>query len=332
MVLHRRVEPAGVLGNWLDNRGGLLLVRLGDLLESSYEMRADFSHRTKRRGSSSTLPISHASKIVAAICVCAGFVLLVANGAQRSLPRNALWEVVHNVCVPGQSDHHDPKPCLEVDLSGGTEGGFAILRDPRGGNQFLLIPTTRISGIESPIVRGPRAPNYFASAWEARTHINEALRQTLPRDDVGLAINSAVSRSQDQLHIHFSCIRADVGEALHRNQARIGNRWAPFVVPLFGHHYAAMWITGEHLGPHNPFRLLAEGLPQATRNMGNRTLVVVGLTRMDGTEGFVILTDEVNERRGDLASGEDLLDRACLIAAAERSLEQSPVQIPHRNQ
>jgi CDP-diacylglycerol pyrophosphatase len=52
--------------------------------------------------------------------------------------------------------------------------------------------------------------------------------------------------------------------------------------------------------------------------MGNRTLVVVGLTRMDGTKGFVILTDEVNERSGDLANGEDLLDHACLIAAAER--------------
>ena len=295
-----------------------MLVRVGDLLESSYEMSSGLSHATKRRGSSRCLPISHASKMVAAFCVCAAFLLFVANAAQRNLPRNALWEVVHNVCVPGQSDHHDPKPCLQVNLSGGTEAGFAILRDPRAGSQFLLIPTTRISGIESPIVRGPKAPNYFASAWEARTHINEALHQTLPRDDVGLAINSAVSRSQDQLHIHFSCIRVDVREALHRNQGKIGNHWAPFDVPLLGRHYMAMWVTGEHLGPHNPFRLLAEGLPDATRNMGNRTLVVVGLTRMDGTKGFVILTDEVNERSGDLANGEDLLDHACLIAAAER--------------
>ena len=159
-----------------------------------------------------------------AIIVCAPLLLFAADTSQRELPPNTLWEVVHNVCVPGQSEHHDPMPCLQVNLSGGIENGFAILRDPRGGTQFLLVPTTRISGIESPIVRGPNATNYFDSAWEARTYINEALHLTLPRDDIGLAINSAVSRSQDQLHIHFSCIRADVLEALHKNEARIGNQ------------------------------------------------------------------------------------------------------------
>jgi CDP-diacylglycerol pyrophosphatase len=230
-------------------------------------------------------------------------------------PPNALWEVVHNVCVPGQSEHHDPKPCLQVDLNGGIESGFAILRDPRGGTQFLLIPTTRISGIESPIVRGPSAPNYFASAWEVRTYINEALHLTLPRDDIGLAINSTVSRSQDQLHIHFSCIRADVWKALHENEGRIGNHWAPFNVSFFGHYYRAMWVSGEHLSPHNPFSLLEKRLPGATLDMANRTLVVVGFTRAEGTKGFVILADQVNEQSGDLANGEELLDHACHIAA-----------------
>jgi CDP-diacylglycerol pyrophosphatase len=179
----------------------------------------------------------------------------------------------------------------------------------------LLIPTTRISGIESPIVRGPNATNYFSSAWEVRNYISEALHLTLPRDGIGLAINSAVSRSQDQLHIHFSCIRVDVWEALHRNEGRIGNHWAPFNVSLFGHYYEAIWVPGEHLSPHNPFRLLAERLPDATRDMANRTLVVIGLTRAEGIKGFVILADQVNKESRDLANGEELLDNACHIAA-----------------
>jgi CDP-diacylglycerol pyrophosphatase len=253
--------------------------------------------------------------ILAAICAFTSFVLLAAHGSQRDLPRDALWEIVHNVCVPGQSQHHDPKPCLRVDLNGGIESGYAILRDPRGGTQFLLIPTTPISGIESPIVRGPNATNYFSSAWEVRTYISEALHLTLPRDGIGLAINSALSRSQDQLHIHFSCIRGDVWEALHKNEERIGEQWAPLNVSLFGHHYMAMWVTGEHLSPHNPFRLLAERLPGGRRDMGNRTLVVIGLTRRDGVKGFVILADQANKERGDLANGEELLDHACHIAA-----------------
>jgi CDP-diacylglycerol pyrophosphatase len=279
-------------------------------------MSRSLSHFTKHGSFGDRLAVPRVSAVVIAICACATFLLFAADAAQRDLSRNALWEIVHNVCVPGQSQHNDPKPCLQVELNGGIESGFAILRDPRGGAQFLLIPTTRISGIESPIVRGPNATNYFAGAWEVRSYMNEALHQTLPRDGIGLAINSAVSRSQDQLHIHFSCIRADVLEALYKNERTVGNRWALFNAPFFGHYYLAMWVPGEHLSTHNPFRLLAEGLPEATRDMGDRTLVVVGLTRSDGTKGFVILTDRVNKESDDLANGEELLDHACHIAAA----------------
>ena len=277
-------------------------------------MSATLSHHTKQSSFSVQQNIFHVSAVVAVTCAYAAFLLIAANAAQRGLPSNALWEVVHNVCVPGQSEQHNPKPCLQVDLNGGIEKGFAILRDPRGGIQFLLIPTTRISGIESPIVRGPHATNYFADAWEVRTYINEALHLTLPRDGIGLAINSAVSRSQDQLHIHFSCVRADTLEALYKNEGMIGDQWAPLNVSLFGHYYIAMWVAGEHLSPHNPFRLLAERLPDATRDMADRTLVVIGLTRTDGTKGFVILADQVNKESGDLANGEELLDHTCRIA------------------
>jgi CDP-diacylglycerol pyrophosphatase len=250
-----------------------------------------------------------------AIFICAAFLLAEVLAGQIELPRNALWEVVHNVCVPGQLQIHDPKPCLKVDLSGGIDRGFAILRDPRGGTQFLLIPTARISGIESPVVRELDAANYFAYAWEVRTNINEALRRDVPRDEIGLAINSGVSRSQDQLHIHFSCVQADVFKTLHKNERNIGNHWARFKVPLYGQHYMAMWVSGEHLSPHNPFRLLAEGLPNATSNMADRTLVVIGFTRSEGTQGFVILAGELNVPNGDLANGEELLDNSCQIAA-----------------
>jgi CDP-diacylglycerol pyrophosphatase len=254
------------------------------------------------------------SGAVTAIIICAAFLLPPADATQRELPPNTLWEVVHNVCVPGQSEHHDPRPCIQVDLSAGVESGFAILRDPRGGTQFLLVPATQVSGIESPMVRGPGALNYFAKAWEARIYINEALHQTLPRDDIALAINSAKSRSQDQLHIHFSCVRADVFEALHKNEARIGNDWAPLNLPPYGHHYVATWLAGEHLGPNNPFSFLAERLPGATADMANRTLVLVGFTRDEGTKGFVILAGHINKQAGDPASGEELLDRDCRIA------------------
>ena len=106
-------------------------------------MSATLSHHTKQSSFSIRHNIFYVSAVVAVTCAYAAFLLIAANAAQRGLSSNALWEVVHNVCVPGQSEQHNPKPCLQVDLNRGIEKGFAILRDPRGGTQFLLIPTTR---------------------------------------------------------------------------------------------------------------------------------------------------------------------------------------------
>jgi CDP-diacylglycerol pyrophosphatase len=249
----------------------------------------------------------------------AAFLLIPVCVAQIGFPPNMLWEVVHNVCEPGQSQHHRPGPCVQVDLTGGTEKGFAILRDPRSIVRFLLIPTARISGIESPAVLAPNATNYFAKAWDARTYIGQALHQTLPRDAIGMAINSTVSRSQDQLHIHFTCTRADVMSALHKNEGQLGSRWAPFKVPLrWRRHYVAMWLPGENLGSNNPFQLLASGLPGASANMGNYTIVVIGMTRADGTEGFALLADHVDKPQDNSAGGEELLDDSCRIAAQQK--------------
>jgi len=251
----------------------------------------------------------------AALCAYVLFSLPAIKAAQTQLARNALWEVIHNVCVPGQSQYGNPAPCLRVDLAGGGKNGFAILQDPRKSNQFLVIPTERIAGIESPALREPGAPNYFASAWQSRTFINDAIHRELPRDDVGMAVNSVEGRTQDQLHIHLTCARVDVVTALHKNEASIGTRWSPFPVSFFGHRYTAMWVPGENLDQNNPFILLAE-MPDAASDMSNRTLAIVGLTRADGTKGFVLLSDHVNKKIADEAGGEELLDHTCALASS----------------
>ncbi len=167
------------------------------------------------------------------MAVCAAFLLRASGAAQNSPSRDALWRIVNTMCVPEQTQNGDPKPCAQVDLENGSERGFAILKDLRGETQFLLIPTSRISGIESPLVFAPDARNYFADAWEARSYVNQALHKILPPDDISLAINSTESRSQDQLHIHIDCVRMDVFEALHANEAAIGDQLGPFSAPVF---------------------------------------------------------------------------------------------------
>ena len=249
----------------------------------------------------------------ACMIVCAAFLLLVGGAAQTSSPRDVLWQIVNGLCVPDQEENHTPKPCTEVDVHEGDGRGFAVLKDLRGETQYLLIPTARIPGIESPDVLAPDAANYFAHAWEARSYVSAALHRDLPRDDISLAINSLASRSQDQLHLHIDCVRKDIYEVLHGGEEPINGEWKPLAHPLLGHPYNAVWVAGEHLGANNPFQLLADGVPGARQHMGEFTLVVIGLTRPDGTRGFVLLEDHVNREAHDLASGEELQDHACRI-------------------
>lgn len=217
---------------------------------------------------------------------------------------DVLWRLVHDQCVPGLVQRADPSPCAAVDLSAGPDDGYAVLKDYDGARQYLLIPTAPIPGIESPILLDPATPNYFADAWRVRSFTEAAAGGALPRDWLSVAVNSAVARTQDQLHLHVDCVRADVHEALARYADALGSAWAPFPVPLVGRNYSAIAVDGEDLEA-DPFELLATGLPGAAADMGSHTLVVSGSAR-----GFVILAARVSP--GDTFGGEDLQDhRAC---------------------
>ena len=49
--------------------------------------------------------------------------------------------------------------------------------------------------------------------------------------------------------------------------------------------------------------------------MGMHTLVLVGETFADGSNGFVLLDDHADLLAGDRASGEELQDHSCAVAA-----------------
>jgi CDP-diacylglycerol pyrophosphatase len=237
-------------------------------------------------------------------------------GVARADP-NAIWNIVHGRCVPNEQQHGDPKPCAEVDLTSGPAGGFAVLKDIRGVTQFLLLPTRQISGIESRALLAPHAPNYFADAWQARRLVEKALGHTMPRDTLSLAINSELARSQNQLHIHIDCVRADIRDDLRRERSEIGRRWKPLPILLAGHRYRAMRVTESTLAGLGPFKLLAWGGSGARGDMGRHTLVVVGMQYAHHAAGFVILDDHADPAHGDDAGGEELQDHACALGRAK---------------
>ncbi len=225
--------------------------------------------------------------------------------------RGTLWRIVHHECVLHKLESGVPAPCAEVDLAGGEENGEAILKDRIGETQFLLIPTRRLAGIEDPLIGTAVLPNYWRGAWAARRLVSQLARKELPRDAIGMAINSAMARSQDQLHIHIDCIRPDVRETLSARTGEIGPQWAALAAGLAGHNYRARWIDGSGPEP-DPFILLAAEARASGVPMASETLAVIGAQRHDGREGFILLASQAS--KGGEAHAEDLLDHSCAVA------------------
>ncbi|SAL23689.1 CDP-diacylglycerol pyrophosphatase [Caballeronia peredens] len=227
---------------------------------------------------------------------------------------NALWEIVHDYCEPAAEGAHVRQKCADVNLA----GGYAVLKDIVGVAQYLLIPTARVSGIESPALLEANAPNYFRDAWQARVYVDRKLRRTLPRDEMSLAINSASGRTQNQFHIHIDCLAADVAQTLREVGPGIGKEWAPLPARLRGHIYSAMRIDDAELAHTDPFKLLAPYAARRGQTMGEQTLLLAGAVDSDGAPAFYLLNDHVQP--GDWASSEELQDHTCAIA--DRSIEK----------
>jgi CDP-diacylglycerol pyrophosphatase len=223
-----------------------------------------------------------------------------------------LWRIVHDQCVEDQKAHGAPAPCVFVDIADGEDGGVAILKDIHGIAQHLAIPTRLVLGMESPEILDPSSPNYWRAAWLGRSYLDARLPHALPRDGVGLAINAASRRSQDQLHIHIDCVAPDVRAALAAYRERLSSEWHVLPFKLQGRRYWARRLDSADLADASPFRLLADGVTGAKGAMGEETLVAIGETFAPSTPGFVLLADHADPSGG--GHGEDLLDAQCALA------------------
>ncbi|TKI07215.1 CDP-diacylglycerol diphosphatase [Martelella alba] len=241
---------------------------------------------------------------------CAAIVIAAAGGffyfnrAPAGNP-DALWRIDSQQCVPHQQQLGHPDPCREVNL----EAGYVVLKDRVGPLQFLLMPVAKISGIESPRLLDEKTPNFFYHAWQARQYMTEKAGTPVPDSAVSLAINSPSGRTQNQLHIHISCLRTDVRQQLNQEADIIGPSWQTLPVPLAGHPYLAKRISASGLAEQSPFIMLAREVPGAAAEMGHYGMAMAELP--DGA--FVLLAVERNLLRDNRASPEELQDHNCAI-------------------
>jgi CDP-diacylglycerol pyrophosphatase len=239
-----------------------------------------------------------------ALLACAAVVSARADPPAPPAARDRLRFIVQEQCLPHWRAAHDPAPCVSVDADprGAEPPGYAVLADRKGGAHFLLIPTRTLRGVESPELREPGALNFFDAAWQSRAVLARFVGHALPRTAVGLAVNQRRSRSQDQLHIHIGCVRADVARTLRSQAPALGPEWS--AAEIAGYRYRALRIMGERPGAANPFALLADGLAGAAGSMEEFTLLLSGMDFADGP-GFVLLAGSA------VPGAELLLDPAC---------------------
>ncbi|RNM04228.1 CDP-diacylglycerol diphosphatase [Dickeya undicola] len=220
---------------------------------------------------------------------------------------NALWTFVSQQCVPNQQKNNSPAPCLDVNLA----GHYTLFKDRRGPYHDLLIPTDRISGIESPMLLQPNTSAYFAAAWNYRDRLSSQMGKPIKVDVFGLAINSLYGRTQGQLHIHISCLKPEVYQTLRAQSANIGYDWASLGQPLLGHDYLATKLNGSDLTQIDPFKRLNQYVQTHGDQMEN-----YGLALTANAQGELILLAVRRDVIGlfNRGSAEEILDVSCALA------------------
>lgn len=218
---------------------------------------------------------------------------------------NALRHFVIDQCVPNQQQNQSPAPCEAVNL----QGGYVLFKDRNGPLQYLLMPTYRINGTESPLLLKPHTPNFFWQAWQNRQVMSARHGSPVPDSAVSLTLNSRTGRTQNHFHIHISCLRPDVREQLNASMASISSRWLPLPNGLRNHRYLARRVTENELAQKSPFLMLAEEVPEARDHMGRFSLAMA--QQNDGT--FVLLATERNLLTLNRASAEEIQDHRCTI-------------------
>ena len=239
-------------------------------------------------------------------------VLVVSAGAGADAgARGLLWRVVQT-CLASHYVTGGAFPCLAVETANGTEGGYAVLRAPLDGRHVIVTPTVRTIGIEADRLRAADAPDYFRDAWSIRHFVTDGLTRQPSREDLAMAVNSRLGRSQDQLHIHVDCVRPAVKQALQRQAASLSlDRWTQIAVLPHAPRYWALPVRSEDLAGVNVFTLVAKGLAVDPRRMDDMTVVVAGSDNIHDRPGFIVLARQRVANSVDEAHGEALLNHSC---------------------
>jgi CDP-diacylglycerol pyrophosphatase len=240
-----------------------------------------------------------------------GFASLSLGLFSASPGRLTLWLAIR-ACVIDFRLTRSPFPCLRVDLTGGEERGYVVLRAPLGPSDTILSPTRRVIGLEDPWLRSREAPNYFAAAWRARPLLAGRGGKPPEPNAFALAANSALMRSQEQFHIHLGCLAPALQRWLPMVAPKLPlGAWTRVDIPIAGAAFWGLRIERADLSDVDPLQLAAEGLGDKIRNLTRLTIIVAGVRIGDSDESVILASYSSASGMLSEASAESMVDPDC---------------------
>ncbi len=237
------------------------------------------------------------------VCLLVLIVGLIISAFHFQKNSNALWQIISEKCVPNQARSGNPAPCQQVN----TAQGYVTLKDLNGPLQYLLMPIEKITGMESPIILEPTTSNLFAAAWLQRSLLAKKRGAPIADSALSLAINAQYGRTQNQLHIHISCLRPDVRQRLDALSPKLNEQWQP--ATLRKHRYLIRTLSTAELAQQSVFIRLATEVPNARSEMGKYGMALAELP--DGR--LALLALERNWLMLNSGSAEEIQDHQCQI-------------------
>lgn len=224
------------------------------------------------------------------------------------LRSDALWNIISTQCLAQKDSPQNP--CAQVNVDKGVDRGFVVFKDRIGDFQYLLMPTAKITGIESPVLLEEATTNYFDLAWKARNFMEKKYGSVIPQESVSLAINSFYGRSQNQLHIHISCPKVEVQKAVAVQSKKLKAGWSILPDGLLDHQYYARKVSEQELNQRSAFRILADELPDAKDHMAEFGLGLIAVKNKKATDLILLATrrDPATTNRGSI---EEIQDHGC---------------------
>jgi CDP-diacylglycerol pyrophosphatase len=219
---------------------------------------------------------------------------------------DTLWKKAQS-CAQSTTD----PSCRQVK---GSNGEYVVINgDKGGGNNYLLLATCRISGIECPMIWQSNAPNYWKGASEGAKIGGQGQWAVNLKAPYGFGINSPRARSAQQFHIHMAPLQ-NTGKSKVLSQLTalkpsiVGDKkdWINRIVVITGveangdaepRPYRALWVQDlDHNLFDYLFTYIAKPLASKEKTtpeniMQFENLIVIPEDPTKGTGFFVLNSD-----------------------------------------